>query len=62
MVECRVISLVANTCGVREDHSQRDRSVGVVRVADRETDQIANVVIERNDALIDKLHQRRCGK
>ena len=63
MVEGEVVRLVADTCGVRENHFQCDRGVGEVGVADCETDQIANIVIERDESLLDKLHQRgRCER
>ena len=57
-VEIAVAWPVGDRRGVVEQHPQRDRPVGEGRVAHREADQVAGIVVQRQPALLHQLHHR----
>ena len=62
MIQCKVIFLISDTGCMRENHFQSNRYVRVMWISDLETDQIADIVIQRENSLVYQLQKRSSRK
>ena len=62
MVKRGIILWVAETGCVRKHHAQCDRYLWVMWVAYLEANEIAHIIVERDDTFLHKLHEGGCGE